>query len=123
MQRISPCCSTLVDRPVGLLQRHGGLAQHCSSQFLRGHRLGKQKALHQIKTHLTHGEKVGSGLHALGYGASAKAIGKVEDLAAYFLLQPVVGAAGDELSIDRDLDKGKVVKSNQRWPIRSKIID
>ena len=99
------------------------MAQRGQREFLCRHGLRKQKALHQIKTHLTHGEKVGSGLHALGYGASAKAIGKVEDLAAYCLLQPVVGAAGDELSIDLDLDKGKVVKSNQRWPIRSKIID
>ena len=92
-------------------------------ELLCRHRLREQKALHQIKTHLTHGEKVGSGLHALGYGASAKAIGKVEDLAAYRLFQPVVGAAGDELSIDLDLDEGKVVKPNQRRPFRSEIVN
>ena len=80
-----------------LLWHRHGVAQRGQGEFLCRHRLRKQKALHQIKTHLTHGKKVGSGLHALGYGAGAKAIGKVEDLAAYRLLQPVVGAAGDEL--------------------------
>ena len=46
----------------------------------------------------------------------AKAIGKVEDLAAHRLPQPVVGTAGDQLSINLDLDEGKVVKRKQRRP-------
>jgi hypothetical protein len=49
----------------------------------------------------------GSGLHALGYGASAKAIRKVEDLAACHLLRPIFGAAGDECRSTLISTKGK----------------
>jgi hypothetical protein len=88
-------------------------AQRCTHELFCRHRLPEQKALHRIKAHLTHGEIIGSGLNALSYGASAKAIGKLEDLAAVRLLQPIVSAAVDELLIDLDLDEGKVVKSTQ----------
>ena len=82
------------------------------------------KALHQIKIHLPHGEKIGSRFDALSDSVGAKSIGEVEDLAAHHLPQPVVGAVGDKLSIDLfDLDEGKVMKFERQRPFRSKIVD
>ena len=44
-------------------------------------------------------------------------------MAACCLPQPVVGAAGNELSINLDLGKGKVVKREQRGPFRREIVN
>jgi hypothetical protein len=96
------------------------MAERGPREVLRRHGLRQQKALHQIKTYFTHAEKVGSGLDAYGCSASAKAIGKIEDLAAHRLFQAVVSAASDEVSADLDFDEGKVVQPNQRRPIRDR---
>jgi hypothetical protein len=111
-------------RQVKVKSRHDSCsAQRCTHELVCRHRPPEPKALHHIKAHLTHGEIIGAGLNALSYGASAKAIGKLEDLAAVRLFQAVVSAADDELLIDLDLDDGKVVKSNQRRPLRPKIVN
>ena len=69
--------------------RHGS-AQHGACELLCRHRLCEQKALCQIKTHLTHREKVRSGLHALRDGAYAIAIGEIDNPTARRLFQPVM---------------------------------
>ena len=70
------------------------------ANFPTAYRLAEQVALDQIETHVVRGEKIGAGLNALGDGAGAVVVGQLDDAAAYRLLQPVVGAAVDELLVD-----------------------
>jgi hypothetical protein len=85
-------------------------AQHGPRELLRRHRFREQESLHQIEAHLAHGEKVRPRLDALGHGTCSVSVGDIEDLAADRPLQPVIGAAGDELSIDLELNERKIVK-------------
>ena len=98
-------------RPAGLRELPGA------------HGLGEQKALRQIETHLTHGEKIRPGLNALGDSARPITIGEVKDAAADRLLQPVLRTAGDEFPVDLDLDEGKIAKPGEREPLGSEIVD
>ena len=92
-------------------------------ELLGAHGLGEEKALRQIETHLTHGEKICPGLNALGDSARAIAIGEVKDAAADRLLQPVLCTAGDQFPVYLDLDEGKVAKSGEREPLGSESVD
>ena len=76
-----------------------------------------------VKIHFAHGEKVGAGLHTLGDRAAAKAVGDVEDLPACGSLQAIVGATGNELTVDLDLDKREIVQPDKRETLRTEIID
>ena len=98
-------------------------AENSPCELLRLHRLGEEISLDQVETHFTRHEKIGAGFHALGHSAGADSIGQIENTAAHRLLQPVVGAAGDESSIDFDFDKGEIVEVQERRPVRTEIID
>src|SRR5271154_1819450 len=113
---------SLIERSRSPRNRHGS-AQHRTRELLRGHGFREQRALHQIKTHLTHGLVPGPSLHAPSDGAGAEAIGKIKDFATCRLFQPVFDAAGDEFPFDLDFYEGKIIKANQRRPFRANIVN
>ena len=89
------------------------LAQGRSREFACWHGFREQKALGQIEAHLAHSKKIRNGFHAFGYRACTAVICKLEYSVAHGLFQPVVGATGDEFSIDFELDERKVAKSDE----------
>jgi hypothetical protein len=97
--------------------------QVCKCEFLRRHGFCKQEALDHVKVHFADREEVGAALHALGDRATAKAVGDIEYLPARGPLQPVVGTAGNELTIDFDLDKGEVFQPDKRETFRPETVD
>ena len=98
-------------------------AENASSEFVRLHGLGKEKALDQIKAQFPRGEEIGPGFDAFGHGAYAKSIGEFKDSATHRLLQAVVRATGNEISIDFDFDKGKIAELHEQRPFRAEIVD
>jgi hypothetical protein len=113
---------SLIERSRSPRNRHGS-AQHRTRELLRGHGFREQRALHQIKTHLTHGLVPGPSLHAPSDGAGAEAIGKIKDFATCRLFQPVFDAAGDEFPFDLDFYEGKIIEANQRRLFRANIVN
>ena len=87
------------------------------------HGLGEQKSLDQVEAHLPHGMKVSPGLDTFGDRARAVSICKLENAAAHRLLQTIGGAAGDEFSVDFDLDEGELSQSGKRAPFGAEVVD
>jgi hypothetical protein len=79
--------------------------------------------LDHVEVHFSNGEKVGAVLHSLGHRAATKAVGDLEDLPASDSLQAVVGATSNELAVDFDLNKRKVIQPNKRETFRTKIVN
>lgn len=92
-------------------------------EVLCRHGLRKQGALHQIEAERTGGEKVRPALHAIGDGACAHGIGKIDEPSAGSLFAAIAVTAGEELSSDPELDEGKAVKPYKRRPFGSQIAD
>ena len=90
------------------------LAQGYSRELACWHGFREQRTLGQIEAHLAHSKKICNSFHTFCDCACAITIGELEYSSAYGLFQSVVGATGDELSIDFKLDEGKVVKSHER---------
>jgi hypothetical protein len=101
----------------------GTAPQHAPREVLRRHRLRKQGPLHQIEAELTGGEKVGPALYAIGDGACAHGIGKIDEASAGPPFASIAVTAGEELSSDPELDEGKVVKPYKRRSFGSEIAD
>ena len=99
--------------PVETLRNSHRATQHRPRELFRLHRLCEQKALHQIEPHLTHRDEILAGFDAFGDGAGAVPIRKVENLPAHRAFQPIVGATGDELPIDFELDEWKVIQPDE----------
>ena len=76
-----------------------------------------------VKVHFAYGEKIGAGFYALGDRATAEAVGDLEDLPACGPFQAIVGAAGNELTVDLDFDKREVVQPDKRQTFRPEIVD
>ena len=89
------------------------MPQRRQRELLGRHRFREQKALNQIEPHVAHGDKIRTRLDAFRDRACAIAVGEIEDLAAHRLFQAIVGAAGDEFSIDLEFDKRKAVNSEE----------
>src|ERR1700680_2314601 len=98
------------------------LGQGRASEFLEPHRLAEQIALDQVETHLVRRDKIGAGLDSLGNDPGAVPLGEFDDVTAYRLFQPVVGAAGDELPIDLEFDEREGVEPHQRRPVGTNIV-
>jgi len=58
-----------------------------------------------------------------GDRATAEAVGDLEDLPACGPFQAIVGAAGNELTVDLDFDKREVVQADKRETFRPEIVD
>src|ERR1700741_2439601 len=114
-----------IDLPTRWLRERpwGVASQHAPREVLCRHGLRKQGALHQIEAELTGGEKVGPALHAIGDGACAHGIGKIDEPSAGSLFAAIAVTAGEELSSDPELDEGKVVKPYKRRPFGAEIAD
>ena len=70
-----------------------------------------------------YGEKIGTGLDALGDRPRTMVLRQLDDLATHGLFQPIIRAAGRELMIDLQFDERKVPKSHQVRPLRADIVD
>ncbi|GCC47558.1 hypothetical protein chiPu_0031740, partial [Chiloscyllium punctatum] len=83
----------------------------------------EQVALDLIEIHLVRGEKIRARLDPLGDGLRAGIVGELDDAPAHRLLQALIGAAGDVLMIDLELDERKVRQSQQGRPVGADIVD
>jgi hypothetical protein len=106
-----------------LLRYQDGLGLRSANEFLESHRLAEQVSLDPVKTHLVCRDEISAGFHSLGNDTGPVLSGQFDDATAHRALEPVIGAAGDELSIDLQFDEGKVFQPHQGGPVRAKIVD
>src|SRR6202021_3160170 len=76
----------------------GRAGQRRPSKFLEAHRLAEQVSLDPVETDLVRRGKISAGFHALGNDTGAVLSGQFDEVAAHRALEPVIGAARDELS-------------------------
>src|ERR1700679_364086 len=89
------------------------MGQRRAREFLQPHRLAEQITLDQIETHLVRRDEIGTVLDALGDDPRAVSLAELDDATAYRPLQPVVGAAGDELPVDLEFSERETLEPHQ----------
>ena len=94
--------------PAGLVRQDDGASQYRVREFLGVHRLGDEEPLNHVEAEVARALEFGARFHPFGNGTNAIFLRDFDDSATYELLQTIVRATCDELSVDLDLDKGKL---------------